>query len=475
MFIDGFFLQGGLSREQIDVMHEKALHLTEKVGIHIPHSGILNILSNYRGVNIDKENVTFRSDLVLNALKKSKYVLPGYALDSNNWIVSSGVNQTKYYDLDTGEIREPTKKDLIDLTKLCDVLGTVGAAPVKPMDEPVHLQEILMHKISYEYSRYKCNDIYEIMDKSTVECAQYVYEMARAAGKWFTFGLWMISPRSFDRKNLDIAYRLLDKGVPMWVSTMPVAGVSAPIFVQSALLQSMFEHFAGLTMLDLINTKSFNYISPNDAFEADPFDMKYATFVYGSAEYARITLHKIALCRYYGIPIMAKTLLTAAKEPDAQAAFEIGTHTLLAALAGARAFRCGGLLNHGELYSAEMLVIVMEIIEYLKNVLKSEEWTEERLMVDEIRAVGPGQSHIGSKATFMNFRNEFWEPELFTHSNLGQWIELGPRSIRQYAQELVKKRIEEHTYRIDEDIRVELDRIYECATGDERLQKSYGS
>jgi trimethylamine--corrinoid protein Co-methyltransferase len=473
MPIGDFVLHGGLIKDQINMMHEKALCLIEEVGIHIPHTGILKILSNYSGVKINKDNVTFRSDLVLEALKKSRYVLPDYAQDENKWIVSSGVNQTKYYDLKTGKIREPTEKDLIELTKLCDALDTVGAAPVKPMDIPIHLQELLMHKVSYEYSRYKCNDIYEIMDKSTVACANYVYEMAQAAGKWFTFGIWMISPRTFDRNNLEIAYRLLDRGIPMWISTMPVTGVSAPITIQSALLQSIFEHLAGLTMLTLINTKSFNYISPNDAFEADPFDMKYATFVYGSAEYARITLHKIALCRYYDIPIMAKTLLTAAKEPDAQAAFEIGSHTLLAALAGARAFRCGGLLNHGELYSAEMLVIVMEIVEYIKNVLKKEEFDEQRLMIDEIRAVGPGQSYIGRKSTFLNFRGEFWEPGLFIHSNLGQWKEMGAKSIWQYSRELVKKKIEEHSFRINEDIKVELDKIYDRAKRDEQLRRSY--
>jgi trimethylamine--corrinoid protein Co-methyltransferase len=473
MSIEEFVLHGGLTQDQINVMHEKALCLIEEVGIHIPHRGILKLLSNYRGVKIDKDHVTFRSDIVIEALQKSKYIVPKYALDENNWIVSSGVNQTKYYDLITGKIREPNEKDLIDLTKLNDVLDTVGAAPVKPMDVPIHLQELLMHKISYEYSRYKCNDIYEIMDKSTLECANYVYEMAQAAGKWFTFGIWMVSPRSFDRNNLDIAYHLLDRGIPMWVSSMPVTGISAPITIQSALLQSIFEHLAGLTMLTLINTKSFNYISPNDAFEADPFDMKYATFVYGSAEYARITLHKIALCRYYGIPVMAKTLLTAAKEPDAQAAFEIGSHTLLAALAGARAFRCGGLLNHGELYSAEMLVIVMEIVEYIRNVLRKEEFDEQRLMVDEIRAVGPGQSYIGRKSTFLNFKKEFWEPELFIHSNLGQWKEMGAQSIWQYAREQVKKKIEEHTYHIDADIEVELDKIYNRAKSDEQLKRSY--
>jgi trimethylamine--corrinoid protein Co-methyltransferase len=471
--VEAFTLNGGLTEQQIRTLHEKALFLIEKVGIHIPHRGILDILSSYQGVKLEKERVTFDSDLVLKALIESKYVLPEYARDKDDWVVSSGVNQTKYHDLDTGEIREPLEKDLIELTKLCDSLDTVGAAPVKPMDVPVYLQEILMHKISYEYSRYKCNDIFEIMDKSTVECANYIYNMAQAAGKWFTFGIWMISPRTFDRKNLEVAFRLLDRGIPMWISTMPVTGVSAPITIHSALLQSMFEHLAGLTMLSLINTKSYNYISPNDAFEADPFDMRYATFVYGSAEYARITLHKIALCRHYGIPVMAKTLLTAAKEPDAQAAFEIGSHTLLAALAGARAFRCAGLLNHGELYSAEMVVLVMEIVEYIKNTVKGEEFDEQRLMVDEIRSVRPGQSHIGRKSTFMHFRDEYWEPALFTHSNLGQWIEMGRKSIREYARELVKKKIKEHTYRIDRQVKRELDDIYECAVGDERLKKSF--
>jgi len=270
MFIKDFTLLGGLSKDQIDVMNEKALYLVENVGINIPHKGILDLLSNYNGVAIEKNNVRFKNDLVMEAIKMAEYILPDYAKNGSNWVISSGVNQTKYYDLDTKKMRDPETADLIELTKLCDSLDTVGAAPVKPLDVPIHLHEMLMHKISYEYSRYKCNDIYDIMDKSTTVCANYIHEMARAAGKWFSFGVWMISPRSFDKKNLEVMYRLLDKGIPMWVSTMPVAGVSAPITLQSALLQSMFEHLAGLTMLNLVNTKSHNYISPNDAFEADP-------------------------------------------------------------------------------------------------------------------------------------------------------------------------------------------------------------
>ncbi len=471
MSIEDFTLVGGLSGPQIQRMHEEALALVEEVGIQIRHQGIRKILADYSGVSIEKDTVRFRSELVLKALREARYDLPPYAKDG--WVVDAGAHQTQYYDLDTRQIRPPTSQDLLELTKLGDALDTVGSAPVVPLDVPPHLQLILMHKVSYEHSRFRCNDIYEHMDKPTAECADYVYEMARAAGKRFTYGVWMISPRSFDENALEVAYHLLDKGVPMWISTMPVAGVSSPITMLSTLVQSMFEHFAGLTMLSLINTKSFNYIAPDDAFEADPFDMRYCTFVYGSAEYTRATLHKISLCRHYGIPVIAKTLNTAGKEPDAQAAFEIGAHTLIAALAGARAFRTGGMLSSCEIYSAEILVIAGEIMEYIRRLLRPEEFSAERLMVDEIRAVGPGQSYIGRDSTYENYRREYWIPEMFSHSNFGQWKEAGSKSIWAQANETAKRKIREHTYRIGDEVRRELDRIYRRAAGDEQLIDSF--
>ena len=471
MLIDEFRVRGGLSKEQIDLMHEKALYLIEHSGIKIPHEGIKKRLAEYDGVRIESDKVMFRSDLVLRALKDAVYDVPEYAKD--NWIISAGAHQTAFYDWDSGKLREPTSEDLVDLIKLGDGLDTVGSAPVIPMDVPVHLQHILMHKVAYEHSRYRCNDIYEHMDKPSYECAKYVFEMAEAAGKRKAFGIWMISPKSFDRMNLEIAYRLLDEGVPMWVATMPVAGVAAPITMIGAVLQSIYEHFAGLTMLHLINTGANNYISPNDAFEADPFDMKFSTFVYGSVEYIRHTLYQIPLCAYYDIPVMTKTLLTTSKEPDAHAAFEIGMHTLIAALMGARAFRCGGLLSTGEIYCAEQVVIVHEIVEYIKQLLKKEEFSEDRLFIDEILTVEPGKSFAGLKSTLRLFRQEYWEPALFTHSNLGQWSEMGAKSLRQCAREIARKKIEEQSYQAEDDVRRELEKIYRRAERDKQLEDSF--
>lgn len=468
--IEDFKLQGGLSKKQMDIMHEKALWLTENVGISIPHKGILDLLSNYNGVKIQNDNVKFKAELVENALKAAKYPLPEYAKDPDNWVISAGAHQTKIFDLETKKVRETRMQDLIDMIKLGDALDTVGSAPVVPLDVPPYLATILMHKTAFEYSRFRANDMFEHDPKPNKVAAKYIYEMAQAAEKWFSVGLYMISPRSFDKNELDVVYNFLDYGVPMWAGTLPIAGVNAPITMIGAILQSMFETFGCLAMLNLINKKGYNYIQVIDSFIAHPFDMKYSTFTYGSAEDIQCALYKISLHKYYGIPISVKSLLTSGKEPgDAQSAFEIAVFTLISALAGARIFRCGGLLTSAEVYSGEQLVIVMEIIEYIKNLIKKREFSEKRLMVDEIAEVGVGQSFIGRKSTIELFREEYWQPELFIHSNLGQWQEMGSKTMWDYARERTKKLISEHTYMIDEDKKKELDRILEVAKKDRQL------
>ena len=104
---------------------------------------------------------------------------------------------------------------------------------------------------------------------------------------------------------------------------------------------------------------------------------------------------------------------------------------------------------------------------------KKEDFSEDRLMMREIQEVGPGQSFIGRKSTFENFRNEFWEPEIFLHSNLGQWREMGSKTIWQHASDIAKKKIQEHSYQIERDVKKELDKVYTRAEGDKQLEDSF--
>jgi trimethylamine---corrinoid protein Co-methyltransferase len=341
------------------------------------------------------------------------------------------------------------------------------------MDEPGHLREILMYKTSWEYSGIRGNNIFEHNPKSTVVSAQYIYEMAQAANKWFSLGIYMISPKAFDFNELDIIYNFLDKKVPMWAGSLPIIGVTSPITMISGILQSMFETFFALTLLSIINPGANNYIQIIDSFSAAPFDMKYGTFVYGSPEDIRGSLFNIAIHKYYNLPIVAKSFTTTAKEPDAHAAFESGVHTLAAALGGARIFREAGLLATDKIYSAEKLVLDYEIVQYIKNLLRGEDFNEKRLMVEEIRSANHGECFLGHESTLKNFKVELWDPKLFLHTSFEQWKEQGEKSIIDYANEIAKKLVNDHSYTLDQTIKKELDEILEVAKQDKKLEDSF--
>ena len=104
--------------------------------------------------------------------------------------------------------------------------------------------------------------------------------------------------------------------------------------------------------------------------------------------------------------------------------------------------------------------------------MKPEDFSDESIMADEIAAVNPGESFVERESTLKYYRKNYWDPSLFTHSNLGQWQDMGSKTLWKNANERAKKLLKEHTYRIDSDRKRELDRIYNIAEKDEKLAKS---
>lgn len=455
-------LCGGLSPQQMEEMHAAALDLIQDVGLVVPHAGVRDILTDHDGVRAEGERVCFRSDLVEEALRAARY--PAAAI-AEEWGIISGAYALNVTDLNTGEIRPPTTEDLIALTKLADSYGMYGSAPVRPLDIPsAELQEIAIYRYSWEYSARRSDGIFDANEKSTLRSARYIYEMAQVADKEFSLGLWEISPFRLPPDLLDILYHFRDKGIRMWVATMPIAGVTAPIFLPGAYVQSLAELLAGLTLIYLLNAGGSIQALIIDSIRAYPFDMRTGNFVYGSPEDLLATLFQIQLNARYGIPVVAKSLLTGAKEPDAQAAAEKGMHTLAAALAGAHIFTNAGLLAVDEIYSAEQVVIDYEIVQYVRRVVEGIEYTPETLALEAIREVGPGGSFLEHETTVRYCRTAFWLPALFEHSNLISWQEGQVGAVRERARAIARQRVANHDYRAPVHVRKELERIYRKAS-----------
>jgi trimethylamine--corrinoid protein Co-methyltransferase len=446
-------------------MHERAVELVEQVGLIVSHEGTKRRLSEYAGVIIADDRVCFKAPLVEQALARRQ--LPH--TDEEPFVMVSGAYASHVLDMGTGKVRPSTLQDLVELTQLADSFGMVGSAPVYPLDLPcTELQEIAMYKVSWENSPIRASGIHEMQPKSTPLVADYVYKMSQIAERFFSVGLWIISPFSTRADGLEVIGHFSDRHVPMWVAAMPIAGTTAPIFLPGAYLQCMAELLAGLTLIHLINPDGSIYFYPKDAMRVYTFDMRDSSFVFGSPEDILSGLFQMAVNEFYGQPTVAKSFLTHAEEPDAQAAAEKAAHTMIAASAGARILSGFGLLSVDEYYSGEQVVIDYEISQYVQRFCRgSESISEKTLALETIKEVAAGGNFLEHESTLKHFREAVWYPSLFTHQMYSTWQADGAPSIRIRAREMARQRIADHRYQLPPKVQRELDRIY--AHAEQRL------
>ena len=448
-----------LSSGALDRIHSAAIQLAENVGLVVDHSGLLDRLAGQEGVSIAAKRVHFRGDRIETALDAMRFPPtppPG------ELAIISGAYILAVQDINTGQVRDATHKDLIDLLRLGQQLRLYGSPPVRPLDLPETLQEVAMYKAAWEYSDRRPELFFDTTPMSTVRTAEIIYEMAQAIDKPFAVGMYLISPFTCPREGLEVIAAFLDRQVPMWVGTMPIAGLSAPIFMLGAHVQALAELMAGITLLhSLAGDQVDIYWPPIDSVRAHPFDMRYASFVYGSPEDLLGTLLQAQINQRYGVPLVAKSLLTTAREPDQQAAAEKCAHTLAAALAGARIFINAGFLAVDEYISPAQVVVDNEIVEYVRHVIAGLSVDDEAMGIQTIRDVASGNGDfLGHETTLRCFREANWDPSLFTHIGLNSTHGMRTPALWERARSIAQQHIKAADYVLPEADRVILDQIF---------------
>ena len=320
--------RNAMSKERLEEIHQAALSLAEDIGLLVSHKMLLGRLGGRNGIRITGQRVYFCAEIIEQALSAMRFPAVPYP---HRYNIISGAYIISTQDLYTGQVRETTLQDLVNLTILGEQLGMVGSPVVRPLDLPQPLQEIAMYKTTWEYSGTRPEQLFDTTPLSSVEAAETIYEMAQAIGKPFSVGMYLISPFRCPPEGLEVIAAFLDRGVPMWIGSMPVAGLTAPIFLFGAHVQALAELMAGAALLYVLTENKVPfYWTPIDSVRAHPFDMRRSVFVYGSAEDVVGSILQAQINRRYRCPLVAKSLLTTAREPDEQAAAEKASHTLLA-------------------------------------------------------------------------------------------------------------------------------------------------
>ena len=141
------------------------------------------------------------------------------------------------------------------------------------------------------------------------------------------------------------------------------------------------------------------------------------------------------MAQFYNVPSGGYIGLTNAHLNDAQSGYETGMNTMGALLAGADMFNMGGLLGGLMAFDYAKAVIDNEIALMLKQANRGVVCSPAELALDQIRAAGPGGSHMESLHTVERMRTTALFPEVATRDMRDTWMAAGSPDAQQRALE----------------------------------------
>jgi trimethylamine--corrinoid protein Co-methyltransferase len=318
------------------------------------------------------------------------------------------------------------------------------------------LREILAYKIGVEHSRTAAH-----VGVSSQRGAEIIYEMSRVSGLEFGLPVFVLSPLRIEGASIEIALDFLERGLDVRaeLTGMPILGLTAPLWLPGAFVEHVATVLAAYTLFDAAGLAE----RLRCHFAVYPFDMKYGTIAYGTPMHALAHLVGCQVNGYYGAPTdMCKAFHTNAARPDAHSVSQRAAFGALAALAGARRFTFGGMLGIDMIFSAEQLVVDVEIMDYLKHLVQGCKFPGGDAIFETLKEVGPGGDFLTHASTLAGYR-DLWVSDLFQDLSVEQIDARHEAGLQDRIRRRVRALLDSAPYEADKDVVRELDRIYRAA------------
>jgi len=465
-----------LSRDQIEKIHSASLRVLEDVGVFVYEDSFLRFLADSGAdVDYDRKNVKISPSLVMECLKKTPKRMILYARDpkfdvelNDEKIYAHAVGgAVSVFDLNSGEVRPSTRRDVVDLTRIIDGLPNIHTCTmiVLPCDVSEQVQDVYCLADQLQNTRKNVD-----ATPMSYEGFPYIVELAEAVvgGKQelekrpiITCSFSPTSPLKFSGDVVKIMVEGAKIGLPMAVLPCPMAGATSPVTLAGSLVQQNAEILAGLVMIQLVKEGTPFLYSPR----VFPLDM-LSGMTSSGIEVGLLSVGCVQLAKYYDVPCDVYGLDTSSKTLDEQVAFEKGLNGVLPALAGANMLSGAGCLEGGITVSYEQLIIDDEIFGMIFRAVKGIEVDEERLAVDVIaKVVDESSDFLRQRHTLKYLRQEHYLPKLSDRTSRSRWQELGSKEIMEVAREKVRKMLAEHQpLALDKEVMRKIEGILKRAT-----------
>jgi len=440
-----------LSKSALREIDRAARAILSKTGIHVGDAKIREMLAG-AGASVSADDRVRLSEGIIDdalAATPDRVVLYGRGeaptLDLGGVRVHLGTGGAaiRILDLESGHPREPRLSDLADIAWLVEHLDNIHffLRPVVARDVPQESLDL--------WKFYTClaNTTKHVMGSaSSPETARDAIELASivAGGEEalverpiISFVTsWMVSPLTLDDRATNVLAAVTERGIPVALSSAPIAGSTAPATLAGLLAQVHAEQLSGIVLAQSIRRGAPVLYGPVPAI-ADFHTMGYAG---GAIESALLNAACAQLAHLIRVPIYSDAGLTDSKAPDAQAGYEKGMNILLLALAGGNYIHhAAGMLESMLAVAYEQYVIDNEINGMALRALRGIDVSAETLAEDVIDVVGPGGNFLTQPHTLRYIRtSEYFAPTLSDRRGRAAWEAAGSPEARERAKSIAK-------------------------------------
>jgi trimethylamine--corrinoid protein Co-methyltransferase len=442
-----------LSDEQIRAIHHTSLDILARTGIAMKNEAGRELLLE-AGAWESGGRIRIPEHLVMMAITSAPSRIPMHnrlgdlamPLEEGKVFFGPGSDCPFTVDVDTGERRQATARDVERIARLCDrldqidfIMGMGTPADGPTLDHYLH-SFIRMIRGSSKPNVYTALNRADMEDIYRIACAVAGGEQELREKPFLMLYAESISPLLYNDESVDKLLFCAEKGIPVAYPPSPNTGGGGPITVAGALALGNAECLAGLVLTQLVRPGTPFLYGMNIA----ALDMKSAIVSYGAPEWAMAMPAWTDLGRHYGLPVWGAAGATDSKVVDAQAGIE-ATATIMAAFLS----RCNlvhdvGYIEYGTTSSMEMLVIADEIIRDVRFIVDGLEVSERTLAREAIHHAKPGGGFLADDHTLDNWRWAQWRPMLIDRMRYDRWVEGGSKDMTMRANERAREILAEH-------------------------------
>lgn len=421
-----------LSPSEIEMIHQGALRIVERIGVRLPNKECLDACEA-QGAVIDWERQVFtipskRMEEMVTKLRDSMPLpVRPQPLKELRGYLSPQVYFVDYASRSRRPgLMEDNLKGIAVLERLDYIMG--NGSIVVPSEVPNYLSDILTFQTMNKYSLIG-GGTYVLSPTS----AKYVIEIYKALNKKTGYLFATVSPLQFSKEHVDIAMVFLKNGMGLSIGPMPIGGASAPVTIAGTITLQIAESLASLFAVYALT----GHFAPFTV-AAHSMDLRSMLCSFGSPNQGLIGMATAQMARFYGYSdAWTNAGLTDALLPDFQAGMEKGLTAAFSLLGGSTNIGCQGIVGADQGISLEQLVLDNEWISAFNHIVHGIEVNEDTIGLDVIEQVGIAGSYVSEQHTVRHMRQSYWSSKLFNRQSWEIWALQGHMDAAEKAHEFV--------------------------------------